>query len=82
MAFKKIILLCILSTATTSCALWPYKKDFDCPVTEGMICKSLHEISEMADQGIFATGAIKDKEFKNKKQKALSAKKELLNNAN
>lgn len=45
-----------------SCALWPYERDFDCPVSEGLKCKALHEVSELADQGYFATKHDKDKE--------------------
>lgn len=71
MLFKKLILIITISTSISSCALWPYQKDFDCPVTEGLKCKSLHEVSEMADEGIFAPNAIKAKELSDIKQKAL-----------
>jgi hypothetical protein len=81
MLFKKTILFVILSILTSSCALWPYKKDFDCPVTEGLKCKSLHEVSEMADQGIFAPNAIKDNQFKAQKQKSLNRSKRSCCNA-
>jgi len=66
---RKIILIITISTSISSCALWPYKKDFDCPVKEGLKCKSLYEISEMADQGIFAPKATKPNEDQNAKQK-------------
>ena len=61
MVFKHIILLVTLSLITSSCALWPYKKDFDCPITEGLKCKSLYEISMMADEGLFGPHAIRSK---------------------
>ena len=50
---KKPVLIVLLSLMLSSCSLWPYEKDFDCPVEEGFRCKSLHEISELADEGIF-----------------------------
>jgi|GEM_PF-2250145 len=59
MFLRNMILLIGVSVVTSSCALWPYKKDFDCPVTEGLKCKSLYEISEMADAGLFGPNAKK-----------------------
>ena len=59
MVFKNIISLLIVSIITSSCALWPYKKDFDCPIQEGLKCKSLYEIFQMADQGLFGPHANK-----------------------
>jgi hypothetical protein len=56
---KNIALVVVLAFLTSSCALWPYKKDFDCPVKEGLKCKSLYEISEMADCGLFGPHAKK-----------------------
>ena len=53
----RIIALTLLSMSLSSCALWPYKRDFDCPVTEGLKCKSLYEISQMADEEIFGPNA-------------------------
>lgn len=61
MAFKNISLLTLVAFLTSSCALWPYKKDFDCPIKEGLKCKSLYEISEMADKGLFGPRAKKQK---------------------
>lgn len=61
MVFKNIALLILIAFLTSSCALWPYKKDFDCPVTEGLKCKSLYEISEMADRGLFGPHAQENK---------------------
>lgn len=48
-------LLLISLLGLQSCALWPYESDFDCPVSEGLKCKALHEVSELADQGYFAS---------------------------
>ena len=62
MRFKNITLVVLLAFLTSSCALWPYKKDFDCPVKEGLKCKSLYEISQMADAGLFGPHAKKQKE--------------------
>ena len=62
MGFKNIATLIAVSLITSSCALWPYKKDFDCPVKEGLKCKSLYEISVMADEGKFGPNAKKSGE--------------------
>ena len=64
MVFKNMALIVLMAFLTTGCALWPYKKDFDCPVKEGLKCKSLYEISEMADQGLFGPHA-KEKIYQN-----------------
>jgi hypothetical protein len=66
---KKLILIITILTSISSCALWPYKKDFDCPVKEGLKCKSLYEISEMADQGIFAPKDTKPNDNQSTTQK-------------
>ena len=58
--FRNIFLMGVVAILTSSCAIWPYKKDFDCPIKEGLKCKSLYEISEMADQGMFGPNAIKN----------------------
>ena len=60
MVFKNIILLVLISIGTSGCAIWPYSNDFDCPVPKGMKCKSLYEVSEMADQGLFGPDAKKN----------------------
>ena len=31
----------------------PYRNDFDCPVSQGLKCKSLYEVNKMADFGVF-----------------------------
>ncbi len=62
MSFKNIALVVLLAFLTSGCALWPYKKDFDCPVKEGLKCKSLYEISEMADRGLFGPHAQKQQD--------------------
>jgi len=67
MVFKNTVLLILVSITTTGCALWPYQKDFDCPIKEGYKCKSLYEISEMADRGVFApkpTNQVKEDNIK------------------
>lgn len=61
MVFKNIILLVLMSVITSGCALWPYKSGFDCPVPRGVKCKSLYEVSEMADRGMFGPDAKKNK---------------------
>ena len=50
---KMINLLALLSVSLllNGCSMWPYKRDFDCPVPEGEQCKSLYEVHKMADQG-------------------------------
>ena len=30
---------------------WPYKSSFSCPVPRGEVCKSLYEVSLLADSG-------------------------------
>lgn len=59
MILRKIVLMLTLSTTLGGCSLWPYKKQFDCPMTDGPKCKSLYEISEMADKGMFGPHAKK-----------------------
>jgi hypothetical protein len=62
MDFKKIILTIFafsLLVFLGGCSLWPYKRDFDCPVGQGVKCKSLYEISKMADRGEFGPDAVK-----------------------
>ena len=50
------ILLVVSLMMLQSCSMWPYEKDFDCPISEGLKCKSLYEVSELADQGYFGPG--------------------------
>lgn len=69
MVFKNIATLVMVSVITSSCALWPYKKDFDCPIKEGLKCKSLYEISEMADKGMFGPNAVKPADDQNVKSR-------------
>ena len=59
MILRKTLLMLTLSTTLCGCSLWPYKKQFDCPMTDGPKCKSLYEISEMADKGAFGPHAKK-----------------------
>ena len=56
---RKLILIITMANALSSCALWPYKKDFDCPIPEGEGCLSLHEVMERADAGMYGTGVKK-----------------------
>ena len=62
MILRNIVLLIGVSVVTSGCTLWPYKKDFDCPVKEGLNCKSLYDISQMADRGLFGPHAKKQNE--------------------
>ena len=57
----RVLILCLLAGLLQSCALWPYERDFGCPIKEGLKCKTLYEISQLADQGYFAPGADKEK---------------------
>ncbi|EER21714.1 MULTISPECIES: conjugal transfer protein TraV [spotted fever group] len=50
---SKIVLLSLLTISISSCKLMPYCSDFDCPIPEGIKCKSLYEVNKMADLGIF-----------------------------
>jgi hypothetical protein len=68
--FKNTILLILISITTTGCALWPYEKDFDCPIKEGYKCKSLYEISAMADKGMFEPKPINLDDTKSVKKRS------------
>ena len=45
------ILIIFFPLLLNSCALWPYKSDFDCPHPEGEACKSLYEVNQLTDAG-------------------------------
>ena len=63
MVFKNTTLLILIAIATSGCAkIWPYKSDFDCPIEEGLKCRSLYEVSKMADEGRFGTQSERFKE--------------------
>ena len=63
MVFKNTALLILIAITTSGCAkLWPYKSDFDCPIDEGLKCRSLYEVSKMADEGRFGTQSERFKE--------------------
>jgi hypothetical protein len=47
----RIIQYFILSLLVQSCAIWPYKSDFDCEMPAGEYCKSLYQINKKADNG-------------------------------
>ncbi|MFP3120182.1 conjugal transfer protein TraV [Rickettsia sp. R2] len=49
----QILLLLLLAISISSCKLMPYRSDFDCPIPEGIKCKSLYEVNKMADLGMF-----------------------------
>lgn len=49
----KIIIITSISLLLQSCKLWPYKSDFDCPIPDGLQCKSLYEVNELVDSGAF-----------------------------
>jgi len=55
---SRILLLASLMMLQ-SCSMWPYEKDFDCPISEGLKCKSLYEVSELADQGYFGPDKVR-----------------------
>ena len=77
MVFKKISLVFLVfsfSTSLSGCNLWPYKRDFDCPVGQGVKCKSLYEISKMADRGEFGPDAVKKSNNEDKRTNSKSDK--------
>jgi hypothetical protein len=76
MVFKQICSLSLLVFLTSSCAIWPYETDFECPAQEGLKCKSLYEVSIMAEKGEFGPGA---KEKKEKFEKGSQGDKSELN---
>ncbi len=48
-----LLLLLMLSFSVASCKLMPYRSDFDCPLPQGLKCKSLYEVNKMADLDMF-----------------------------
>ena len=80
MTFKNIATLIAISIITSGCSLWPYEKDFDCPVKEGLKCKSLYEISVMADEGMFGPHAKKSEDKNQNKSKKLKNKRQVICN--
>ena len=80
MTFKNIATLIAISIITSGCSLWPYEKDFDCPVKEGLKCKSLYEISVMADEGMFGPHAKKSEDKNQNKSKKLKNKRHVICN--
>lgn len=66
--FKNIILLILIVISTSGCAkIWPYKSDFDCPIEDGLKCRSLYEVSRMADKGVFGADSERFQEKLTKK---------------
>lgn len=51
---RRILSFSFVSVCLSSCGLWPYKSDFDCPVPEGEQCLSLYETNLKADAGVYA----------------------------
>lgn len=49
----KYIAILIMSFILSSCKMMPYQSHFDCPIPDGLKCKSLYEVNKLADQGIF-----------------------------
>ncbi len=43
----------MLSFIASGCKLMPYRNDFDCPLPQGLKCKSLYEVNKMADFDMF-----------------------------
>ena len=50
----QILSLSFVLVSLSSCGLWPYKSDFDCPIPEGEQCQSLYETNLKADAGAYA----------------------------
>lgn len=49
----KYIAILIMSLILSGCKMMPYQSHFDCPIPDGLKCKSLYEVNKLADQGIF-----------------------------
>ncbi len=49
----KYIAILLTSMILSSCKIMPYQSHFDCPIPDGLKCKSLYEVNKLADQGIF-----------------------------
>ena len=62
---EKIIIITSISLLLQSCKLWPYRSDFDCPIPDGLQCKSLYEVNELVDSGMFDEKIINDKKTNN-----------------
>lgn len=56
-----LLLLLMLSFSVANCKLMPYRNDFDCPLPQGLKCKSLYEVNKMADQNMFNPNNNNDK---------------------
>ena len=52
----------ILLLGLSSCAIWPYKSDFDCPHPKGEHCMSLYEVNIRADEGKYKSLATRDRQ--------------------
>ncbi|WP_342269526.1 conjugal transfer protein TraV [Rickettsia endosymbiont of Orchestes rusci] len=56
-----LLLLLMLSFSVANCKLMPYRNDFDCPLPQGLKCKSLYEVNKMADFDMFNPNNNNDK---------------------
>lgn len=56
-----LLLLLMLSFSVANCKLMPYRNDFDCPLPQGLKCKSLYEVNKMADLDMFNPNNNNDK---------------------
>ncbi|MCZ6924008.1 MAG: conjugal transfer protein TraV [Rickettsia endosymbiont of Ixodes persulcatus] len=56
-----LLLLLMLSFIVSGCKLMPYRSDFDCPLPQGLKCKSLYEVNKMADLDMFNPNNNNDK---------------------
>ena len=50
---RNILIILILSVSVSGCKMSPYGNEFDCQIPQGLSCKSLYEVSKLADSGIF-----------------------------
>lgn len=49
----RVVVLILLSVGLSSCKMSPYGSKFDCPIPDGLRCKSLYEVNKLADSGMF-----------------------------
>lgn len=57
-----VILLLALGAYAIGGNTIPYSNNFDCKIPQGMKCKSLYEVNQMADQGIFSPAKAEGKD--------------------
>ena len=56
-----VVLLLALGVYVIGGKIMPYRNNFDCKIPKGIKCKSLYEVNQMADQGIFTPQKAKEK---------------------